>query len=188
MASGFDKSSESFEAPPVEKAKKYLNKSDRVLDYGCATGAVSFELSDCAKKIVGIDISPKMIEFAKKKLRKKNVEFIQASISDVRGKFDVVVGFNILHLVEEEVIEKIGSLLPKRGLFISSTYCSGEKSFRNTLLRILLFPLMKLGLIPEMKSYKVSELKELLISNGFEIAECESLEEGSNCFIVGKKI
>ena len=48
--------------------KKYLRKNDTVLDYGCARGAYTIALAGDVKEIRGIDISPKMIELAKKKI------------------------------------------------------------------------------------------------------------------------
>ena len=49
----------------VEITKPYLEKSNIVLDYGCATGTRTNILADNVKEIWGIDISSKMIEEAK---------------------------------------------------------------------------------------------------------------------------
>lgn len=41
---------------------KYLNKSMRILDLGCGTGLCGAWFTDYAKDLVGVDISPNMIE------------------------------------------------------------------------------------------------------------------------------
>ena len=105
----FDKRAKHFELTTiktVENTKKYLNVNDIVLDYGCATGIITYEIADNVKEIHGIDISSKMIEVAKRKSdeRKiKNIDFAQATIFDeryTRESFDVILALNIIHLVE----------------------------------------------------------------------------------------
>ena len=89
----------------TELTKKYLSKNDTVLDYGCARGAYTIALAGDVKEIRGIDISSKMIEIAKNK--SKNISFKKATIFDINEKYDVVLAFNLLHLLEdaEKVIQ-----------------------------------------------------------------------------------
>lgn len=58
--------------------KKYLKDYPIALDIGCADGTFALELSKYAKHITAIDLSPVMIETAKKSMAKSNVEFIVA--------------------------------------------------------------------------------------------------------------
>ncbi len=53
-----------------------------VLDVGCGTGSYAFALSDRCKKVVGVDLSPRMIEIAKEKSRKENVSNIEFYCAD----------------------------------------------------------------------------------------------------------
>lgn len=46
----------------LNKTKKYLKTNDIILDFACATGLYSFELSSYVKMIDAFDISSKMIE------------------------------------------------------------------------------------------------------------------------------
>jgi ubiquinone/menaquinone biosynthesis C-methylase UbiE len=48
---------------------KYLNKSQEILDLGCGTGLCGAWFTDYSARLVGVDLSPKMIEVAKKKVR-----------------------------------------------------------------------------------------------------------------------
>ena len=38
----------------IEKTKKYLNASDIILDYGCATGSIAIEIADIVKEAHGM--------------------------------------------------------------------------------------------------------------------------------------
>ena len=99
----------------IEKTKKYLNASDIVLDYGCATGSIAIEIAGNVKEAYGIDISSKMIDIARRKAdeRKiKNIDFTHATIFDERLKeesFDLILALSILHLVEDstQVMDRI---------------------------------------------------------------------------------
>ncbi len=54
--------------------KTYLNKSDIVMDFGCATGTISSSLAGSVKEMHGIDISPKMIRIAKKRAVERKLD------------------------------------------------------------------------------------------------------------------
>lgn len=60
-------------------SKGMLDKNMEVLDIGCGPGKYSIEFSRVAKKVTGIDISPKMISFANensKKIGATNADFM----------------------------------------------------------------------------------------------------------------
>ena len=196
MANQFDNRSWHFEQPPVEKTKRYLNISDIVMDYGCATGTVSIEIAGNVKEIQGIDISSKMIDIAKRKASERkieNIDFIKSTIFDERyntGHYDVILAFNILHFFEDtqKVIQRINELLKPGGLIIIASACIGEKTFLNILQFLLFSPLIKFGIIPYMKFFKFSELEDSIVSENFQIVEIESLNRSeTNYFIVAKK-
>ncbi|CAG0990950.1 MAG: class I SAM-dependent methyltransferase [Candidatus Methanoperedens sp.] len=177
----------------IEKTKKYLKISDIVLDYGCRTGLISNEIADNVKVIHAIDASSKMIEIAKRKAdgRKiENIDYSQSTIFDEkykRGSFDVILVFYILHLLEDtpKVMKRMNELLKPEGLIISTTPCMGEKTF----LSILLSLVSKIGLIPNIRSFKISELEDSIANGNFEIVETECLNQsGQQYFIAAKKI
>lgn len=57
------------------KEKLEIDRDNILLDVGCATGRVTFELSEHVKKAVGTDFSQKMIERAKREYKKDNLAF-----------------------------------------------------------------------------------------------------------------
>jgi len=177
----------------IERTKKYLKTSDTVLDFGCGTGLISNEIADNVKLIHAIDISSKMIEIAKNKAENRkiqNIDYTYSTIFDERyksGSFDVILAFYILHLVEnnQKTIQRINDLLKQGGLIISVTPCIAEKIFLNISLSLL----SKIGLIPDIKSFKANELEDSIANGNFETIENECLHQGiPQYFIVAKKI
>ena len=164
----------------VEITKKYLGKNDTVLDYGCARGAYTIALADDVKEIRGIDISSKMIEIAQKK--SKDIFFKKAAIFDINENYDVVLAFNILHLLEDtdRVIQKIDEILKPGGRFVSVTTCMEERM----LLRIAGFFMRLFGIL-YIRKFTISELKKL-ISVRFDIVETKEFSP-HHILIVAKK-
>jgi ubiquinone biosynthesis O-methyltransferase len=195
LANQFDRHAKYFEAPPVERAKKYLKDSDTVLDFGCATGTVTGEIAFSVKEITGIDISSKMIDIAKSKANEseiKNVAFRQATIFDTdykRESFDVILAFNILHFFEDtiKVLQRMHELLKADGRIIIAIACTGQRTFSNTLQRILFTPMIKMRLIPYMKFIRIAELRDSLNRAGFQVEAVENLTSPVNYFVVAKK-
>jgi 2-polyprenyl-3-methyl-5-hydroxy-6-metoxy-1,4-benzoquinol methylase len=159
---------------------------------------MAFEIADNAKKIHGIDISPRMIDAARKKAAERkieNVDFAHSTIFDERYKkesFDVILAFNILHFLEDtlKVMKRINELLKPGGLIISVTPCLGEKkSFINIFMFLLVFLQTKLGMVPYIRFFRISEFEDLIANGNFQIVETESLHSiAEQYFIVAKKI
>jgi 2-polyprenyl-3-methyl-5-hydroxy-6-metoxy-1,4-benzoquinol methylase len=145
------------------------------------------------KLIHAIDISSKMIEIAKNKADNRKIQNIDYTYSTIfnekykSGSFDVILAFYILHLLEDnpKTIQRINDLLKPGGLIITVTPCIGEKIFLNISLSLL----SKIGLIPDIKSFKANELEDSIANGNFEIIENECFHQGiPQYFIVAKKI
>lgn len=196
MAGQFDKRAKHFEQShikTIEKIKKHLKDSDVVLDYGCATGTIAFELASNVKMIHGIDFSYKMIDFAKEKGEEnkiENVDFTKAVIFDERYQkesFDVIMALNILHLVEdaEKAVQRINELLKPGGILITATASMGEMK---TFLHVVLLLLTKIGLVPKIRFFKIPELEYLITNGNFQIIDAECLNMNkTEYFIAAKK-
>ena len=200
-ANKFDKRAERFEenmVKTIKNARKHLKDSDRVLDYGCATGTITYEIADNVKEILGIDLSSKMIDIAKSKAdqsKNEKIDFTQATIFDQRLSekyFDAILASDIIHLVEDvqKVVQRLNELLKPGGLLISSTPCLGEKkTFKGHFLFFLIFTLSKVGIVPSISFFKIPDLEHLITSENFKIIETESLSHSpEEYFIVAKKI
>ncbi len=81
-----------------------IEQGDMVLDVGCGTGSATIVAADKAKEVVGIDLSPDMIELAIEKVNKKRIENTCLFATSVEGycpelPFDKVISsFMIPHV------------------------------------------------------------------------------------------
>jgi 2-polyprenyl-3-methyl-5-hydroxy-6-metoxy-1,4-benzoquinol methylase len=197
----YDKTEERFEyihQKSRENAKKHLESSNVVLDYGCGTGTTACEIANNVKEIYGIDISPKMIEISKRKASEKNIKniiFAEGDIFDEKLKkesYDRILAFNMLHTIlnPESAVQRINELLKPDGLFISITPCLGDKMSFLIGLQIQLVQVMcKIGIIPvPIRRVKSSDLDELIINGNFLNIDTEKIYKGaSSYFMVSKK-
>jgi 2-polyprenyl-3-methyl-5-hydroxy-6-metoxy-1,4-benzoquinol methylase len=178
----------------IEKAKKYLKPGSIVLDCGCATGSICMELANQVQEIQGIDISPKMIDIAKRKgaeRQTQNASFRRATIFDEGLKnesFDMILVLSTLHLLKNspQVMDRIHKLLKPGGIFISATPCLGERKS----IKIPLFLLSKLGILPYVELFSVTGLADLISKANFQILENENLSRNSIteiCIVAKKK-
>ncbi|MDN5202714.1 class I SAM-dependent methyltransferase [Fulvivirgaceae bacterium BMA10] len=177
----------------IESAIKYLKPDDVILDFGCGSGTITSEIAYHVKEIQAIDISFGMIEVAKKKVEQRkieNIDFTQSTILNKRfneKSFDVILAFNVLHFIEDkqQIMQRINNLLKPEGLFISATVCLGE---RMTFLKLAMFLLTKLGMVPTMNFYKTTALEGMVTNGNFKIVESKKISGLPECFIVAKKI
>jgi len=101
-------------------------KNKQVLDLGCGIGnnckkCVELE----ASYILGIDISNKMIDLAKKQTNNCNIEYkvlAMEEISAIDKKFDVVMSSLVMHYILDfdKLCKDVYNLLNKEGYFIFS--------------------------------------------------------------------
>ena len=114
-----------FEIPALFSLMPDL-KGKRILDLGCGFGEHCKRFVDCgAEKVVGIDISEKMLNVAMAENSDPRITYINISmeeISQLKEKFDVVISSLAFHYVEdfEGVIRNIYHMLEENGTFIFS--------------------------------------------------------------------
>ena len=114
-----------FEIPTLFSLLPNLKKK-KVLDLGCGFGEHCMHyIHDGASKVVGIDISKKMLEVAKQENCNPNITYINMpmeDISELDEKFDVVVSSLAFHYVEDfaGIAKNIYKLLNDNGVFVFS--------------------------------------------------------------------
>ncbi|MBP5553672.1 MAG: class I SAM-dependent methyltransferase [Lachnospiraceae bacterium] len=114
-----------FEMPALFSLLPEL-KGKRVLDLGCGFGEHCKKFVEMgAEKVVGIDISEKMLEVAKQENSDEKIEYLRLPMEDldkVDGKFDVVISSLAMHYIDDfdGVVGKIADKLTEGGYFIYS--------------------------------------------------------------------
>lgn len=154
----------------------HLKPRGSVLDIGCAVGIAIKILKGKGFKVSGIEISPKMAEYARR--RNPGAKIITGDFLkvDFDEKFDGILTFAFIHLFPkkevEKIFEKIKSILKpsgvallsssesdesKEGWFVKDDFDKKEKRFR--------------------KFWTEKELEESLTNAGFEIVELKKFKD-----------
>ena len=196
-ASFWDRVAEKYAARPVKdqaayeqtltRVRAHLQPTDRVLEIGCGTGSTALTLADEVAEMHATDISAKMIEIARAKPQQAPVTFRQGLIEDETGPYDVVMAFNLLHLLEDplEAVRMAHALLPPGGRFITKTVCLGDKG---VWLRLMIGAMRAVGYAPYVAYLKAVELEEIIRDPGFDIVETGTFPASPpSRFIVARK-
>ena len=101
----------------------------RVLDIGCGSGIYGFALAPRVSEVIGVDISPKMVEAARRRARAEGIEnasFLTGDFLDVdvQGPFDLVLAHMTPAIRDGRTF--------KRMLDLSGEYCYMAKPCRRT--------------------------------------------------------
>ena len=107
----------------------------KAIDIGCGEGYYSIYLASMGFEVVGIDLSERAIEYAKKNAEKAgaNVRFLAGDVTtalELEERFDFVLGWSVLHHImppeREEYIKNIATLLNRGEKYLAT--CFNEKS------------------------------------------------------------
>jgi ubiquinone/menaquinone biosynthesis C-methylase UbiE len=115
-----------------------------ILDIATGTGSLAIELSNTANKVVGIDLSSKMLEVAEKKRKNENLSFLLMDASKMEfkdGEFDAVTISLGLHDMPSEirskVVEEARRVLKEDGKLYILEYNAPKNSFESVLSRLI---------------------------------------------------
>ena len=114
-----------FEIPALFSMMPNL-KDKTILDLGCGFGEhCKGFVESGAKKVIGIDISEKMLEIAKQENADSKITYINMPIENIfelTEKFDIVISSLAFHYVEDfaGVVKNVYNLLNENGAFIFS--------------------------------------------------------------------
>ncbi len=167
--------------------KKHLKKNGEILEVGCGYG---FNLEHWAKKyknthIMGIDIDPSAIMFARENIKKKNldenVEIKKISVKDFskekKETFDLIILNHVLHEMDthedfrKEILEDLYLMLKDNGiLLVGESMISDVFTVED---KYQFFEVMQkwFEVVFESRFYNESSFKELILSTSFTQAE-----------------
>ena len=202
----WDKAATKYAAQPIsdiaayeqtlERVVSHLTPQARVLELGCGTGSTALRLAPHAASILATDFSAGMIEQADARETMENVRFLQADVFDTAlddGGFDVVMGFNFLHLIQDvpAVLTRIHSVLAPGGLFISKTPCLAERSlgWKYGLLKHVIPIMQWVGKAPYVKFESIAGIDRQIEAAGFRIIETGNYPmRPPNHFVVAERL
>jgi 2-polyprenyl-3-methyl-5-hydroxy-6-metoxy-1,4-benzoquinol methylase len=100
--------------------KNMDNQNKYILDVGCGTGELTKKLIGKGEKIIGIDISEKMIQEAMRRNTDIKIEYICTTVEkyleETDKTFDIIVSIAALHhMNEKEILKKMKSKLTENG-------------------------------------------------------------------------
>jgi ubiquinone/menaquinone biosynthesis C-methylase UbiE len=153
----------------VEMLKGKLEPGSAVLELGCGTGYFTRELVDSGAEIKAIDISPELLEEARKEITAPNVEFRVDNayqMSFPGASFDHVIGSSVLHHLDiRKALSEMYRVL-KPGGWIAFT----EPNMMNPQIALQKnIPAIKrrMGDSPDETAFFKGQMKRLLRSAGF---------------------
>lgn len=180
----------------LARTLSYLTPQMRVLEMGCGTGTTALRLAPHVKAFVGTDQSSEMIRIARDKAADEhsNLEFRvlgAAESAQLEEGFDVVMGFNLFHLVPDAdaVLADIFKMLKPGGLMISKTPCLMDKAFgwKRFLVAGMLPILKRIGKAPDVGLWRIAGVDRRIADAGFETLEAGNFPAISR-YVVARKI
>ena len=85
-----------------------LKGNEIVLDFGCGSGRFSYWIAPRVKKVVGLEITPEMIELAEKNRTAQNVEFMVYDglhFPVFPNPFDLILSVGVLQVMKGELLK-----------------------------------------------------------------------------------
>ena len=180
----------------LRRVQGLLSADQDVLEIGCGTGSTALRLAPVTRRLLATDVSAGMIAIAREKLAAEPVPQLNFAVADADapvaglGKVDVVLAFNVLHLVTDldRALELAVQALRPGGLLISKTACISEMS---PLIPYLALPLMRaIGKAPHVLCFDAAALQSAIARQGMDIVSVErhgTRGKDIRVFIVARK-
>jgi trans-aconitate methyltransferase len=162
----------------------FFKDSHKILDIGCGDGKLTalFAVHLPNASVIGCDVSPKMIDYARKHYTSNNLTFIEKSAEnlDFETQFDTIISFNCLHWIQDQkraFHQILQALKPGGKALLVATPASPNNDFK-TICRNVILSFRWLFSFLTFRSvhsfHTEQEYKELLTNAGFLIDKVKS--------------
>lgn len=161
--------------PLRQKAARYLGLKipNKILDVATGTGAQAYELAKLGHEVVGVDLSPEMLEQAQKKCSKElKLHFKQADATDLpftTNEFDAIsisLGLHDMpHEVEIKALQEMKRVTKRNGKILIVDYMEPRKHW----VAKLAFPVINTYETINWRPFIERGLKKLLAEVDLEI-------------------
>ena len=180
----------------LRRVQGLLAADQDVLEIGCGTGTTALRLAPFTRRLLATDVSTGMIAIAREKLAAQPVPQLSFDVADAdaavagQGEYDVVLAFNVLHLVTDldRALQLAMRALRPGGLLISKSACIAEM---NPLIPYLALPLMRaVGKAPPVLCFDAAALQAAIARQGMDIVSVErhgTRGKDFRVFIVARK-
>lgn len=146
----------------------YVPKRSLIADLGCGDGYGSRKLNQTGYEVIGIDLSNKMVEFAKK-FETERLTFKQGDLANLpfkNGELDAVIAINSLEWTEDpcRVLKEIKRVLKSSGKFCAAILGPTAGPRENSYSRLSGQPVIMNTMMPW-------EFTKLAQENGFKLID-----------------
>ena len=164
----------------LDKIAQDVETGGTVLEVATGTGLVALKIASAADQVHAIDISPQMIDEAKKKTGKSGIDNVAFSVEDAYaipfddGMFDTVICNNALHNMKhpEDALSEIRRVLKPGGRFIAIIAGVGE----SLKFKIALTISTLIGQLPVFHKLNLDEFADFIDKSGFAVVTKERLK------------
>jgi ubiquinone/menaquinone biosynthesis C-methylase UbiE len=164
----------------LDKISSDLGTGGTVLEVATGTGLVALKIASTADQVHAIDISPQMIDVAKKKAEETGIDNVAFSVEDAYalpfgdGMFDTVICNNALHNMKqpEDALSEIKRVLRQDGRFIAIIAGVGE-SFK---FKVALTISTLIGQLPVYHKLNLDEFADFIDKSGFDVVTKERMK------------
>jgi len=164
----------------LDKIAQDVETGGTVLEVATGTGLVALKIASTADQVYAIDISPQMIDVAKKKAEEMGIDNVAFSVEDAYalpfgdGMFDSVICNNALHNMKqpEDALSEIKRVLKPDGRFIAIIAGVGE----SLKFKIALTISTLIGQLPVFHKLNLDEFSDFIDKSGFDVVKKERLK------------
>lgn len=165
-----------------------LQGNEKVLDVGCGEGKITAELVQKLPKgsILGIDISPSMIEFAQKHFSFPGsaIEFMLKDAQEMNfsSKFDVILSFTALQWIgsHEKFLSRAYESLNPSGRLAVTMPMGLPDALEQAVLEVVAFPRWAAYFENFLTGWNFATeegYEKLLVEAGFKVSRCEAVPQ-----------